>query len=102
MTMNAHLKTAVESALVALLVAACCLWFLISSANLDEPPAARLALLAISLGCALVVHMVFMAMAVKRSGRAVLPWMFVIVVLVPLGTAAFLAVLAMDDKPQQI
>ena len=100
--MNAYLKTAVESALVALLVAACCLWFLISSANLDEPPAARLALLAISLGCALVVHMVFMAMAVKRSGRAVLPWMFAIVVLVPLGTAAFLAVLAMDDKPQQI
>ena len=101
MSMNAELKTAVESALVALLVAACCLWFLISSANLDEPPAARLALLAISLGCALVVHMVFMAMAVKRSGRAVLPWMFVIVVLVPLGTAAFLAVLAMDDKAQQ-
>lgn len=100
MTMNTHLKTAVESALVALLVAGCCLWFLISSANLEDPPAARVALLAIGLGCALVVHMVFMAMAVKRSGRAVVPWMFAIVVLLPLGTAAFLAVLAMDEQAQ--
>jgi peptidoglycan/LPS O-acetylase OafA/YrhL len=99
---NNAVKSAVESALIALLAAACCLWFLISAANLDEPPPARIALLAIGLVCMLVAHWTFMAIALKRSGRGLLPWMLAIVLLAPVGTAAFLAVLASDDsKPPQ-
>eukprot|EP01136_Pigoraptor_vietnamica_P025184 Opistho-1_new@78916 len=100
--MNAAVKSSVESALIALLVAGACLWFLISSANLEDPPAARMALLGIGLGCALMVHWVFMAAAIKRSGRSLLGWMLAVVLLCPVGTAAFLAVLSSaEDKPSQ-
>lgn len=100
--MNAAVKSAVESALIALLAAGCCLWFLISGANAQEPAVARLTLLGIGLGCALVAHWTYMAVAVRRSGRSMLGWMLVIVLLVPVGTAAFLAVLSSEDKPQQV
>ncbi|MDN3922380.1 hypothetical protein [Roseateles violae] len=96
-----ELKSAVESALIALLVAACCLWFLISSANLEDPPVARMALLGIGLGCAVAAHMTFMVIAVKRAGRALLPWLAFIVLLFPVGTAAFLAVLASEEGKQR-
>jgi hypothetical protein len=99
--MNTAVKSAIESALIALLAAACCLWFLISAANLDDPPAARMTLLGIGLGCAMVAHWTFIAVALKRSGRSLLPWMLVIVLMAPVGTAALLAVLASEDKPQQ-
>ena len=99
--MNTAVKSAVESALIALAAAACCLWFLISSASLEDPPEARMALLGIGLGCALVAHWTFMAVVLKRSGRALLPWMLAIVLLTPVGTAALLALLASEDKPPQ-
>ena len=64
--MNANVKTAAENALIALLVAAVCLWMLIASANLDEPPVARIVLVSLGLASALVVHLVFMGQAAKR------------------------------------
>ncbi len=99
--MKPAVKSAVESALVALLAAACCLWFLISAANADEPSPARLALLGIALGCSMVAHWTFMAVALQRSGRRLLPWMLAIVLATPVGTVALLVLMASEDKPQQ-
>ena len=99
--MNTAVKSAVESALIALLAAACCLWFLISAANLEEPSVARVTLLGIALGCSMVAHWTFMAVVLKRSGRALVPWMLAIVLAAPVGTVALLVLLASEDKPQQ-
>ena len=97
--MHAAVKSSIESALIALLAAGVCLWFLISSTQHGEPPAERLVLLGLGLACALTAHLIFMFVAVKRSGRSVVGWMLAFVLLGPVGTAAFLAVLASEDKP---
>ncbi|MDY0747919.1 hypothetical protein SNE35_25680 [Paucibacter sp. R3-3] len=98
--MKPAVKSAVESALVALLAAGCCLWFLISAANLEDPPAARMAFLGIGLGCSIVAHWTFMGVVLKRSGRGLFPWMLAIVLMGPVGTAALLALLASEDNQQ--
>jgi H+/Cl- antiporter ClcA len=101
--MNTATKNAVESALVALLVAACCLWFLISAANAEgEPPAALLTFLSLGIGAGLVAHWVFMGQALKRSGRRLLPWMLALVLLPLLATVALLVLLySTEDKQIQ-
>ena len=83
------LRHATESALVALLAAACCFWFLINQANSAEPDAAALTLWAIGLGASILAHLGFMLMALKRAGGAVVPWMMAMVLLFPLGTIAW-------------
>ena len=99
--MKPAVKSPVESALIALALAGVCLWFLISSANGQDPSAARLTLLGLGLSSALMAHWVFMAVAIRRSGRGVFGWMVAIVLLGPVGTAAIMAVLLSDEKPQQ-
>ena len=99
--MNSAVKTTVESALVALFAAGCCLWFLVSAANLDEPPVARIVLLAIGLAICLAAHWAFMAVVLKRSGRSLLLWLPLVVIFVPVGSAVLLAILFAEDKPQQ-
>ncbi|MEJ6007725.1 hypothetical protein WG899_19420 [Paucibacter sp. AS339] len=99
--MNTSVKNVVESALVALLAAACCLWFLISAAHVDgEPSPALMTFLALGLAAALMAHWVFMALALRRSGRGLLPWMLALVFLCPLGTVALLALLSAGDDPR--
>ena len=99
--MNTTVKTAVENALIALLVAAVCLWMLVTAANLAEPPVARIVLLSLGLASALVVHLVFMAKAAKRSGRSVVGWTAALLVLPPLGSVLLVALLYLDDKSSQ-
>ncbi|WP_077036555.1 hypothetical protein [Pelomonas sp. KK5] len=98
--MKPAVKNAVESALVALAVAACCLWFLISAANAEEVAPARMALLGIGLGCSIVAHWTFMGVVLKRTGRGIFPWMIAFVLAGPVGSAAFLALLASEDGQQ--
>ncbi|WP_310384760.1 hypothetical protein [Roseateles sp.] len=102
--MNAATKNAVESALVALLAAACCLWFLISAASAKgDPSAALLTFLSLGMAAGLMAHWVFMGQALKRSGRNLLPWMLVLVLLAPLGTVALLVLLySNEDKQRQV
>jgi len=83
------LRQATESALVALLAAACCFYFLLNQANSAEPEAASLTLWGIGLGASILAHLGFMLMALKRAGGAVVPWMVAIVLLFPLGTFAW-------------
>lgn len=96
--MNASLKPTVESALVALLAAASCLWFLISAANSADPAASRVAMLAIGLAASLAAHWAFMGILVKRSGRSLWFWLPLLVIFVPIGTAVLLALIVSNDK----
>lgn len=97
--MNTTIKTAVENALIALLVGGVCLWMLISAANLDEPPAARITLLGLGIAGAFIVHLVFLGKALKHSGRSFGGWMAALILLMPLGSVALITLLYLDDKP---
>ena len=91
--MRPDLKSGVEYALIALLVAAVCLWQLISGANEPDPSPARMALMALGLLVAGTMHCVFMMQLVRRTGRAFAPWFVAIVIFMPVGTAVLLALL---------
>ena len=68
--MKAEVKSGVEYGVITLLVAGLCFWQLIGAAQEPEPPAARLALLALGLIVAGAMHCVFMMQLVRRTGRA--------------------------------
>ena len=99
--MTPAVKSAVESALIALLAAAVCLWLLINATNGgdEEISVAKATLLGLGVAFANVAHWAFMAMAIKHSGRKLMPWLLVVILLTPIGTAILLAVLMSDDKP---
>lgn len=101
MSMTPAVKSAVESALVAALAAACALWFLVSGANAEVEPIAQITLSAIALGIAAIAHIVFMAIAVKRSGRAFVPWLIALIVLAPLTSVVLIVLFYSSEKPQQ-
>ena len=100
--MKTVVKTAVENSLIALLVAVVCLWMLVTAANLAEPPPARIVLLSLGLACALVVHLVFMVQAGRRSGRPMAAWIAALILLPPLSSVALIALLYLEDKPGQV
>jgi multisubunit Na+/H+ antiporter MnhE subunit len=99
--MKAHIKSGVEYAVIALLVAGLCLWQIISGAQDDEPPASRMALLGLGLAVAATMHCVFMMQLVRHTGRPVLRWFFAIVLLPPIGTAVLLALLLGEAEPSE-
>lgn len=99
--MRPDIKSGVEYALIALLVAAVCLWQLISGANEPDPPPARMAMMGLGMLVAGAMHCVFMMQLVKRTGRAFAPWFVAIVIFMPVGTAVLLALLLSEaDSPQ--
>ncbi|WP_343638274.1 hypothetical protein [Roseateles sp.] len=83
---SAALKSALESAFIALLASGACLWFLISDSQMDDVDPARAAMFGIGLFCALVAHWVYMGLALKRAGRGVVLWMIALVCLVPFSS----------------
>ena len=67
----AAIKSALESALVALLASGVCLWFLISETQGgDDGDPAKLTMLSIGLAAALCAHFVYMTIAAKRAERS--------------------------------
>jgi hypothetical protein len=91
--MKAQIKSGIEYALITLLVAGLCLWQLITGAQQDEPPVAKLAIISLALVVAGAMHCVFMMQLVRRTGRPFLPWFVAIVIFMPVGTAVLLAML---------
>ena len=94
--MKPMVKSIVEYAVIALLVAGLCLWQLLVVAADDEPPPAKLALLGLGLLIASTMHCVFMMQLVQRTRRAFWPWFVGIVLFTPIGSAVLLAVLLGD------
>jgi hypothetical protein len=93
--MKPLVKSAVESALIAALVALACLWFLISgNTSGEEVSEARMAMLGIGLGLAVVTHLAYMGLALKRDGRPLLGWMLGMVLLFPVGSIVALVLMS--------
>jgi uncharacterized membrane protein YhhN len=99
--MKPLVKSAVESALIALLVAGCCLWFLISNGTADEVNNAKMTLLALSLAASLIAHLTYMGLALKRDGRPLLRWMLGLVLLFPIVTVVALVLMSARDEESQ-
>lgn len=95
--MQANIKSGIEYAVITLLVAGLCLWQLIASTQDGEPSAATVALLALGLAVAAVMHAVFMLQLVRRTGRAFLPW-FLAIVCVPVISSAVLLALLLGES----
>lgn len=100
--MNAAVKNAIESALIAMLVGAVCLGLLIMGNNGDEEISAlRASMLSMGIAGAMVAHWVFMAQALKLSGRSLLPWLIALIVFVPIASVVLLALLISGNKTSQ-
>lgn len=85
--MKPTVKSAIESAALALLVAACSLWFLISMNESEvEHTAAKITLVAIALAASVILHLVFVGLAVQRDGRPLAGWMALSILMCPVGS----------------
>jgi dipeptide/tripeptide permease len=83
----AAIKSALESAFIALLASGACLWFLISETQAsDDGDPARLTMFSIGLGAALCAHLVYMAIAARRAERSPTLWMILMLVLMPFAS----------------
>lgn len=91
--MQPQIKSGIEYALIALLVAGLCLWQVIAGAQLDEPPTGRMVMMSLGLVVAGAMHCVFMMQLVRHSGRPFWPWFVAVVIFMPIGTAVLLALL---------
>ena len=97
--MKPLVKSAVESALIAALVALACLWFLISAnTSGEEVSDARMAMLGIGLGLAMITHWVYMGLAIKRDGRPLFGWMLGMVLLFPVVTIIALVLMSAREE----
>ncbi|SEL70930.1 hypothetical protein SAMN05216359_11487 [Roseateles sp. YR242] len=88
------LKSALESAFVAILVWGACLWFLVSETQAGDVAPGRVVVFALGLCGALFAHWAYMGLAVKRAGRRVWPWMLLLVLTFPMGSVIVGIVLA--------
>lgn len=92
--MKPLVKTAVESALVALLVAGACLWFLISANESESANPGTIVMLSLGLAAGLIAHWTYMGLALKRDGRAWMSWMPAVVLLFPIATVVALVLMS--------
>lgn len=99
--MKPLVKSAVESAMIAALMAAGCLWFLISASNAEVVNDAKVALLAVGLAASLIAHLTYMGLAIKRDGRPLLGWMVGLVLLFPIVTIVALVLMSARDEESQ-
>jgi len=78
--MNAQVKNALESALLAALVFAVCLWLVLTG---DESGGVlRATFGGLGMGVGIIAHIAYVAVALQHAGRSVWPWV-VAMVLVP-------------------
>ncbi|MDM4766382.1 hypothetical protein [Pelomonas sp. SE-A7] len=93
--MNAAVKNAIESALIALVVAAACIWLLASGDDLSE---FKTVMFGAGIAAAGVAHLFFMTQAIKQSGREPLRWVALMVLTMPIGSAIALAILVSEAR----
>ena len=94
----AAIKSALESAFIALLASGVCLWFLISGTQgpVEDDPA-KLTMCALGLAIGLSAHFVYMTLAARRAGRNAILWVILMLVLMP-----FTSVVLHPLQPNQV
>lgn len=94
--MNAQVKNALESALLAALVFAVCLWLVLTG---DESGGVlRATFGGLGMGVGIIAHIAYVAVALQRAGRSVWPWV-VAMVLIP-GVSVVAMVLLSSAAPE--
>lgn len=81
---TAAIKSALESAAVALLVAGVCLWFIVSTTQKGDDDTARIVMSSLGLVGSLVAHIVYMVIALRRGGRSAALWILPLILLFPI------------------
>lgn len=94
--MKSQVKNGIEYAVITLLVAVLCMWQLVAATQDGEPPAGKVVLMGMGLLVAGAMHCAFMMQLVRRTGRSFWPWFVAIVIFMPIGSAALLALLLGD------
>ncbi len=83
----AALKSALESAFLAVLASGVCLWFLISETQVPgEGDPAKLTMFGLGLFAGLCAHFAYMGIALKRAQRNVVLWLILMIVLMPFAS----------------
>lgn len=83
----AAIKSALESAFIALLASGVCLWFLISETQVPgEGDPAKLTMLGLGLLGGMCAHFAFMGIAAKRADRGAVLWVILMLVLMPFAS----------------
>ncbi|HLO96911.1 MAG TPA: hypothetical protein VK195_21595 [Burkholderiaceae bacterium] len=98
--MNAQVKNALESALLAALVFAVCLWLVLSA---EESGSAVLRATFGGLGMAVgyIAHLAYVSVGLLRAGRSVWPWTIAIVLIPGLSIVAMVLLSsAAGDAPE--
>lgn len=99
--MKPLVKSAVESALIAALVAACSLWFMISAGTAEEVDPAKMTLSGLGLAIGLIAHWCYMALALQRDGRPMWRWVVALVLFCPITTVVALVLLSARGEESQ-
>lgn len=99
--MQAVVKNALESSLVAALVAVGSFWLLVSATSDAElaPSTAKVVLLALGLAMGLIAHWAYMCLALRKAGRSLWRWV-PLLLLLPLGSVAAWVVLQQEGERQ--
>ena len=84
--MNAQVKNALESALLAALVFAVCLWLVLSAD--DDGSVVRMVFGSIGMVVGVIAHLAYVGVALHRAGRSVWPWVVAMVLLPGMSVVA--------------
>lgn len=84
--MNAQVKNALESALLAALVFAVCLWLLLSAD--EDGGMVRTVFGSIGMAVGVIAHLAYVGVALHRAGRSVWPWVVAMVLLPGMSVVA--------------
>ncbi|WP_423598633.1 hypothetical protein [Roseateles sp. MS654] len=83
----AALKSALESAFIAVLASGACLWFLISETQMPgEAHPGKVTMFGLGLFAGLCAHFAYMGIALKRAGRHVFLWLIALLCLMPFAS----------------
>ena len=95
--MNDPVKNALESALLAALVFAVCLWLVLSSE--DSGNIVHIAFGSIGMVVSVIAHLAYVGVALHRAGRSVWPWVVAMVLLPGMSVVAMVLLSsALPDK----
>ncbi len=79
--MNAQVKNALESALLAALVFAVCLWLVLSAEDSGSAVRAIFGGMGMGMGVGYIAHIAYVGVGLHRAGRSVWPWTVAMVLL---------------------
>lgn len=95
------IKSALESALVAFVIFAGCLWLLVSGTQEEEISAGRGVLCGLGMSIGLIAHWAYMAIAARRAGRSTVGWTLLMVFTFPIASVVLAVLLTSQTEESE-